>query len=102
MDYTIEWTEPASQDLDKILAYIRENNSSAAVRLGRQIADKVDLLATSPFLGSVYSQSGSSSRRETRQGNYRILYRIKEPERRVEILAIWHAARQDPNLPPED
>ena len=102
MDYTIEWTEPATQDLDQILAYVRRNNPSAAVRLGRQITDKVDLLATSPFLGSVYSQFGSSSRRETRQGNYRIFYRVKESEQRIEILAVWHAARQEPNLPFDD
>jgi toxin ParE1/3/4 len=100
--YKIAWTEPASQDLDEILTYVGRNNPSAAMRLGQQITDKVDLLATSPFLGSVYSQSGSSNRRETRQGNYRIFYRLKESEQRVEILAIWHAARQEPNLPLDD
>jgi plasmid stabilization system protein ParE len=30
---------------------------------------------------------------------YRIVYRVIEPERRVESLAVWHGARRDPDLP---
>ena len=99
MDYKIEWTEPALQSLDEILAYIAQDNSQAAERLRRRIEEKVILLRGQPLLGGNYPVSGPPICRETREGNYRIFYRVSESAARVEILAVWHAARQEPNLP---
>ncbi|MEX2141024.1 MAG: type II toxin-antitoxin system RelE/ParE family toxin [Pirellulales bacterium] len=88
--------------LDEIVGHIAHDNPSAASRLGRQIIKKVDLLARSPFLGSAYPLGSGDDVRETRQGNYRIFYEVNKSQQRVEILAIWHAARQEPNLPVDD
>ena len=101
MAYKVAWTEPASLQFDEILAFVGQHNPAAAARLGQRIVDKVRLLAASPLLGSIYSPAGSNCR-ETLCGNYRIFYRIKESEQRVEILAVWHAARQEPDLHVDD
>src|SRR5687768_10565059 len=99
MDYDIEWTEGALQCLDDILGHIAQNSRQAAGQLKRRIDKTVKLLRRLPLLGAVYRVDGPGTYRETREGNYRIFYRVNESARRVEILAVWHAARQEPNLP---
>ena len=84
--------------LDELVDYVGRDNPSAASRLGRRIIEKVRLLARSPYLGSTYP-AASGDVRETHHGSYRIFYEVRAKDRQVEILAIWHAARQEPNLP---
>lgn len=84
--------------LHEIVNHIANDIPSAECRLGEGIIKKVHLLAQSPFLGSTYPPGSGDAVRETRQGNYRIFYEVNKSEQRVEILAVWHAARQEPNL----
>lgn len=88
--------------LDEIIDYIAQDNPSAAWRLEVRIIKKVDLLTRTPLLGSVYPPGRGDAVRETREGNYRIFYEVSESDRQVEILAIWHSARQEPHLPLDD
>jgi plasmid stabilization system protein ParE len=99
VDFEIIWSGPALLMLEEILDYVAQDSPSAASRLGERIIKKVALLARSPFLGSAYPPGSGSDVRETRQGNYRVFYQVNESKQRVEILAIWHAARREPNLP---
>jgi plasmid stabilization system protein ParE len=52
-----------------------------------------------PRLGAVYRKTGKYQVRKIVSGKYRIFYRIREDEQRVEVLLVWHSARRDPDLP---
>jgi toxin ParE1/3/4 len=99
MEYEIVWTEPASEELEAIRAYLDDHNPSAARRVLDEIMARVEQLQTFPRIGGVYRSSGKSPIRKIVSGKYRIFYRVLEVEKRVEILLVWHGARQDPDLP---
>jgi plasmid stabilization system protein ParE len=99
MEYRIIWSGPAQRALDQIIEKVARDYPSAASRLQQRIVRKIDLLASSPFLGSVYPPGSGSVARETREGSYRVFYQVNVSKQQVEILAVWHAARQEPKLP---
>lgn len=46
--------------------------------------------------GRVVPEFGNTNIREFIQGNYRIVYRIRDEIKTVDILRFWHAARGTP------
>jgi plasmid stabilization system protein ParE len=53
VDYEVVWTEPAASDLEAILRYIAEDNSSAAQAMRVEILEHVELLCQFPLIGPV-------------------------------------------------
>jgi toxin ParE1/3/4 len=98
MAHQIVWAEPAIADLDIITAYVARRNVDAAERLRTAILDHVEILSTFPFIGPTYARDRQGTTREIICGLYRIFYRVLEDVSRVEILCVWHGARQEPNL----
>ncbi len=96
MDFTIEWTEPATADLEEIVRYSTKRNPSAAERLGAEILQHVEILARFPFIGPVYERDSSGRTRAILCRKYRTFYRVVKDPGRVEILTVWHGFRQDP------
>jgi toxin ParE1/3/4 len=45
-----------------------------------------------PELGRIVPEKGDASIRELIEGNYRIIYEVKDPDR-VEILLVHHSSR---------
>lgn len=99
MDCEIVWTELAAADFEAIVTYVAEQNPAAAEKLGQAILAKTELLKTTPLIGAPYPRGSTGQNREIVSGKYRIFYRVHESARRVEILTIWHSARQEPDLP---
>ena len=98
MDYKVIWSDAAIADLHDICSYISQNNSQAAQRMGRGILDHVRILASFPFIGPTYPRGARGSLREIVYRSYRIFYDVSEASRSVEILHVWHGAREEPTL----
>jgi len=87
MDFKIIWTDLAVIDLQSVVEFVAADNPEAARTLGEDI------------IGPVYpKRSGSKIHEIICRKRYRIFYRVVEDANRVEILRIWHAARDEPKL----
>lgn len=98
-EFEVVWTEPALTNLEEIVAYLECRNLSAAEKVRTEILEHVETLQSFPFIGPIYRRDRSGRTREIICRKYRIFYRINEEVKRVEILTVWHGARQEPELP---
>lgn len=96
MAYKILFTEDALVDLEVLLSYIRDENATAAERLGRALLSHVELLQDFPRLGGPLAYGRGI--RMLVHFPILIYYRIDEDARLVEILHFWHGARKYPNF----
>ena len=64
--------------------------------MGRGILDHVHILGSFPLIGPAYPRGARGPLREIVFRSYRIFYDVSEESRRVEILHIWHGAREEP------
>ena len=98
MDFKIVWSEQAIGDLRDICAYIAEHDPEAALRMGNGILDHVLILARFPFIGPAYPRGTRGPLREIVFRSYRIFYDVSEKSGRVDILHVWHGAREEPTF----
>lgn len=98
MDYKIIWDDEAIHELAQAIRYIAIDNQIAAERTGRIIFQKVETLASFPRMGKVFSKLNRDDVREVPVPPYRIIYHIKDAERIVRILKVWHGARREPDI----
>ncbi len=96
MDFEVVWSDAAIADIRDICTYIAHHDPQAAQRIGRGILDHVHILATFPFIGPTYPRGARGPLREIVFRSYRIFYDVSEASRSVEILHIWHGARDEP------
>jgi plasmid stabilization system protein ParE len=66
--------------------------------LGEGIHSHVQILASFPFIGPAYPRGASGPLREIVFRPYRIFYDVNERQRTVEILHVWHGARDEPSF----
>jgi toxin ParE1/3/4 len=99
VDYEIAWTEPAVADVDRILAFIAEQNPPAAEKLRDEILGSVKILQTFPNIGPIYRPDRWAATHQIVCKPYRVFYRVDEAARRVEILTVRHGSRAEPELP---
>ncbi len=98
MDFKVIWSDTAIADLHDISSYIARDDPQAAGRIGRGILDHVRILASFPFIGPTYPRGSRGSLREIVFRSYRIFYDVSESPRSVEILHVWHGAREEPTF----
>jgi plasmid stabilization system protein ParE len=98
-EFEIVWTEPALTNLEESVAYLERRSPSAAEKVRTEILEHVETLKSLPFIGPTYPRDRSGRTREIVCRKYRIFYRVHEAVKRVEILAVWYGARQEPELP---
>lgn len=96
MAYQIMWTDPANQDLEDIVRYLAAQNPQAAEAFARNLWEKVDLLATQPYMGEVFPAPDQALRRQILIRPYRVFYRVVDAIHRIEILHVRHSARAEP------
>ena len=96
MDFKIDWTLRATEDLRNIATYISRHNPDAALKLGDSIFKRVDNLQQFPEMGRVAPERGEPHVREIVVGTYRVVYRVIHNRKVVQILRVWHAARGEP------
>lgn len=98
MEFKVIWSDAAITDLHDICSYIAQHDPQAAVRMGKGILDHVRILASFPFIGPAYPRGARGPLREIVFRSYRIFYDVSEEAHRVEILHIWHGARDEPQF----
>jgi toxin ParE1/3/4 len=98
MDFQVIWSDGAIDDLHTICSHIARDNPEAALRMGNGILDHVTILAKFPFIGPAYPRGAQGPLREIVFRSYRIFYDVSEESSRLEILHVWHAARDEPTL----
>jgi plasmid stabilization system protein ParE len=99
MDWEVVWTEPAVADLEQIVREAARHSPTKAESLRAELLESVEVLARFPMIGPTYERDRTGRTREILCRRYRIFYRVVEEKRRVEILTVWHSARQEPKLP---
>ena len=97
MGWKIVWTEPALFDLAEAVRFIASDDPDAAIRVGNLLVEHVEILHQFPESGSVYRQRAKGTVRQLVHRPFRIFYRIRNESGCVEILHVWHGARQEPN-----
>jgi len=90
----IVWTDHAYLRLAEIEDFVARDRPEAAERLVVRLIDRVDVLAQQPSVGRVLPELPRSGLRELVEGNYRIVYRLREGE--VEILTVFEGHRRLP------
>jgi toxin ParE1/3/4 len=98
MGFQIVITKPAIADLEALVAFIGRDNPEAAERFGYELIDKAENLRTFPFLGRVLPEFKTENLREVIHRPYRIIYRVQEDRKLIEVLRVWHAARGIPKV----
>jgi len=89
--YSVILSDAAQTDLDNIVQYIAVHNPTAAEKLGLELIDLAMSLQTFPYRGSrVRKHPGV---RKLVHSSYVITYRVREPNRTVEVLGFTHGAR---------
>lgn len=99
MDWLVNWTESALADAEAAVRYLANHSTNAAEDLRAALFAATDVLARFPDIGAVYEPDETGQTREIVCRRYRIFYRPRLAERRVDIILVWHSARQEPQLP---
>ncbi|WP_269539732.1 type II toxin-antitoxin system RelE/ParE family toxin [Cerasicoccus fimbriatus] len=89
----------ARQDLSLIIEYIAQRDPAAAERIGLSIISTIKRIGEFPRIGRIVPEFGWDTIREIVFKNYRLIYRIKDEEMKIEVVRIWHAKRGHPLIP---
>jgi plasmid stabilization system protein ParE len=89
----------AQTDLADIVRYIAQHNSDAAARLGFELITCAENLADFPEIGRMVPEFRQQNLREIICRSYRIIYRLRRDNQRIEIIRFWHGARGFPHIP---
>ncbi len=89
---TIEWTEISTEDLKEIFDFIAEDSIRYATITSNKIYQRAQVVAQNPYVGRMVPEYNEKSIREVIEGNYRIIYRVKNSQQ-VDILRVYHSAR---------
>jgi toxin ParE1/3/4 len=91
----------AEADLADIVRYVALHNSDAAARLGYELILRAERLVSAPEIGRVVPEFRQPNLREVICRSYRIIYRVRSAEERIDIVRFWHGARGFPRIPSE-
>ena len=97
MDYKIVLSGLFLSDLQEIVDYLNETAGAAiASRIGNELLDRALEAGESPFLGTpVKLRPGV---RKVMKYSYLIYYDVHETSKTVEMLRVWHGARDPKTL----
>ena len=99
MGWKIIIASSAQADLADIVRYVAQHNSDPAARLGYELITRAENLANFPEIGRTVPEFQQPNLREVICRSYRIIYRLRRDNQRVEIVRFWHGARGFPHIP---
>ena len=99
MGWQVVIAPSAQADLEDIVRYVASHNSDAAARLGYELVTRAESVAAFPEMGRVVPEFQQSNLREVICRSYRIIYRLRRNEERIDIVRFWHGARGFPHIP---
>ena len=88
MAWKVNWSQEASNDLDRIAEYIKRDSEVYAKSVVRRILESTRKLQQFPRMGRIVPELGDENLRELLVISYRVIYRIEDNE--VTIAAIAH------------
>jgi toxin ParE1/3/4 len=91
MDYKVEWSRRALEDVEAIATYISRDSSIYAAAVVRKIRDTGRSLRRFPFIGRIVPELQDEAIRERFVYSYRIIYRIRGHT--VTVAAVVHGSR---------
>lgn len=94
----VVWTDPAIATLKELCEHIAKENPDAARKLGMELVEHAESLEQLPLRGKVYPKFGDGQLHEIPHRGYRIFYKVYEDLKRVDILLVWHGARDEPGF----
>lgn len=86
------WSNSAIDDLQRLREYYEPLSLRFSNKLIDQLINRTRSLATSPQSGRVVPEFADKTIREVLSGDYRIVYRYKQPDK-VEIARTFHSAQ---------
>jgi toxin ParE1/3/4 len=92
----VVWTDGARADLRELVAYIAEDNVSAARNMAARLRKQSGLLQEHPEMGRMVPEFGDAQIRERIVAPYRLVYRLGDDV--VEVLAVVHSRRLMPEV----
>lgn len=98
MDYEVVLSPSARADLRDIVRYISFDAPDRALEFGLFLVSRTRLLAYSPQLGRIVPEFEDPFIREIIVRSYRVVYRVDDSHRLVEVIRFWHAARGIPEI----
>jgi toxin ParE1/3/4 len=98
MDYQVILSPSARRDLRDIVRYISTDNPAAAMNFSRLLVSSTKNLGKFPDIGREVPEFGQATLREIIVRSYRVVYRVRDKEKRIEVIRFWHAARDVPRL----
>lgn len=95
MEYKVDVTHQAFDEIDDIFGFIKRRSPQNAVRWREQLLEKIYALAAHPLLHGLApeAQSVGAEVRQKLFGNYRILYTVSEDA--VTIHGVRHTSRRE-------
>ncbi len=97
MDYQVILSDFFITDLKEIVHYLsRRASAEVASAIGHELVDRALDLGRNPFIGQIVKRR--SGARKILRYSYRIYYDVNETERVVEVLRVWHGARDPKTL----
>ena len=97
MDYKVVLSELFLSDLQEIVDYIAEvAGRETASRIGNELLDRALETNQRPFIGQAVKQRPGA--RKVLRYPYLIYYDVNEDCKRVEVLRVWHGARDPKTL----
>jgi plasmid stabilization system protein ParE len=85
--------------LEVIVRQVAKDDPAAAEELRLGLLGSVEILGRFPFIGPAYERDRTGRAREILYRRFRVFYRVREAQRQVQILTVWHGARQEPRFP---
>lgn len=76
MERRVVWSEPASEDLDAIAAYIARDSESYAAAFVQKVREAAASLVIFSERGQVVPEYGDKAIRELLVGHYRLIYHL--------------------------
>jgi plasmid stabilization system protein ParE len=99
VDWDVIWSESALADGEVAVRQSAKHSPAAAEELRAALFAATDILARLPEIGAVSEADESGRTREIACHQYRIFYRPRAADRRVDVILVWHSARREPRLP---
>lgn len=91
----------AEADLAGVVQYVARHNSDAAARLGYELITHAESVGNFPEMGRIVPEFKRADLREVICRSYRIIYRLRPKNERIDIVRFWHGARGWPHIPGE-
>lgn len=97
MDYQVILSDFFIADLKEIIEYLKvQANEEVASRIGNELINRALEMGRNPFIGQIVKQRPGA--RKILRYSYRIYYDVNESQRIVEVLRVWHGARDPKTL----